>query len=433
METAAETLQPVDLAAYIEEQDTVPYPKEKANLMELFYKKRAKNPQLFTYNEQGNLEVRSKTGAVEDTIILQTFVPHPPEIREVLDQSRLDALGAAEEQYEIAVERFRKAKIAYENNGEFQSVLAAQKAATEADRILSRVRYGTRGIQAIPNPDSRQVLFENYYGARLEKSYEERKLFSATDPLRKELYRLSVFELPVLRFYGSYVDSPDEKPGQDVEAPMEEPGLSDGDSRQKLRDGRWARIFFDVEGPNGFVSPFWPADITVDAVLFMSAFQAFEYFRASEAGQEGLKQNILRTRSIRRIRSLTDKFQTQPKDVPGLWLRIFTSLYQQHPELKEKLLKTGTDALVFADVRQSPSGTGVGPRTRECLDPSLWTGENAVGFALETLRYQFREGTAKEAARDTAPTESVITVEEQERAKVGAIIGARKKFFPKRA
>ena len=145
-----------------------------------------------------------------------------------------------------------------------------------------------------------------------------------------------------------------------------------------------------------------------------------------------MKQNILRTRSIRRIRSLTDKLQAQPKDVPGLWLKIFTALYQQHPELKEKLLNTGTDALVFADIRQGPSGTGVGPRTKECLDSSKWPGANAVGFALETLRYQFREGTAKEAAKDTAPTESVISIEEQERAKLGAIIGARKKFFPKR-
>jgi hypothetical protein len=124
--------------------------------------------------------------------------------------------------------------------------------------------------------------------------------------------------------------------------------------------------------------------------------------------------------------------ETQPKDVKGLWLRIFTAVYQQHPELKEKLLQSGTDALVFADVRKGPSGIGFGENTKESLDPSKWTGENAAGLALETLRYQFREGSAKEAAVDVAPTESVITEEEQEKAKVGAIIGQRKKFFPRK-
>jgi predicted NAD-dependent protein-ADP-ribosyltransferase YbiA (DUF1768 family) len=170
----------------------------------------------------------------------------------------------------------------------------------------------------------------------------------------------------------------------------------------------------------------------MDSVRYSSAYQAFEYQRASEAGLEDLKKRILGTRSARTIQFYTKKMDKQPKDVKGLWLRIFTAVYQQHPELKQKLMETGTDALVFADVRPGPSGTGVGERTKECLDPSKWTGENAVGLSLETLRYQFREGSAAEVAEDTAPTTSVITEEEQEKAKTGAIIGQRKKFFPKR-
>jgi hypothetical protein len=139
----------------------------------------------------------------------------------------------------------------------------------------------------------------------------------------------------------------------------------------------------------------------------------------------------MRTRSSRTIRFLTKTFTTQPKDVKGLWLRILTAVYQQHPELLQKLAATGTDALVFADVRQGPSGTGFGEQTREILDPARWTGENAMGIALETLRYQLREGTAKESAATDAVKEAVITEEEQDKAKVGAIIKA-KKFQAKR-
>ena len=89
-------------------------------------------------------------------------------------------------------------------------------------------------------------------------------------------------------------------------------------------------------------------------------------------------------------------------------------------------MATGTDALVFADVRQGPSGAGFGEQTREILDPARWTGENAMGIALETLRYQLREGNAKESAGTTAVKESVITREEQDKAKVGAIVAAKK-------
>ena len=193
-----------------------------------------------------------------------------------------------------------------------------------------------------------------------------------------------------------------------------------------------ARIFFDVEdGPNMFLSPCWPVEFTMDDTRYFTAIQAFEAERARTAGQEGLRTNIMRTRSTRTMRFLTKKFETQPKDVKGLWLRIFTAIYQQHVELKEKLLNTGTDALVFADIRQGPSGAGFGEQTKEILDPARWTGENALGLALETLRYQFREGTAKESSKTHAPNESVITTEEQDKAKLGAIIQA-KKFFPKR-
>jgi predicted NAD-dependent protein-ADP-ribosyltransferase YbiA (DUF1768 family) len=206
----------------------------------------------------------------------------------------------------------------------------------------------------------------------------------------------------------------------------------DGQTRRRLRDGRMARIFFDVDdGPNMFLSPCWPVEFTMEDTRYFTGMQAFEAERAREAGQEGLRANILRTRSTRTMRFLTKKFETQPKAVKDLWLRIFTAIYQQHPELKERLLNTGTDALVFADIRQGPSGAGFGEQTKEILDPARWTGENALGLALETLRYQFREGTAKEAAETDAPNESVITEEEQQKAKVGAIIQA-KKFFPKR-
>jgi hypothetical protein len=60
------------------------------------------------------------------------------------------------------------------------------------------------------------------------------------------------------------------------------------------------------------------------------------------------------------------------------------------------------------------------------LDPTKWKGENAVGVAQETVRTQMREGGLAEAPVNDAPTEGVITEEEQKKAKVAAIINARR-------
>ena len=56
------------------------------------------------------------------------------------------------------------------------------------------------------------------------------------------------------------------------------------------------------------------------------------------------------------------------------------------------------------------------------LDPTKWKGENAVGLALETVRTQMREGNLKESPANNNPNERAITEEEQDKARVGAII-----------
>lgn len=423
--TAAQDSPDMDLTNYI--RDEAPYPLEQVKRIEFFYKKRERDRNRYRPTAQGDLAIYSKTGDLEESIRLLTYVPHDPAIREKMDQNRLDAIGYAETKYEEALLELRAVTTRFSLTGSTEGYIAAQKAVAEADQVLSRVRYRVRNMQALDNPAIRDVMFD--------QPKEVRKLFKNDDVFGKKLYRLVVLEHPLTKSYGTYVESrPDLETGMDADSQVDKTIPSEGLTRRKLKDGRMARIFFDVEsetGSNAFLSPCWPVEFTMDDTRYFTALQAFEAERAREAGQDALRVSILRTRSVRTIRFLTKKFETQPKDVKGLWLRIFTAIYQQFPELKEKLLGTGTDALVFADVRKGPSGTGFGEQTREILDPARWTGENALGLTLETLRYQMREGTAGESAVTDNVKESVISTEEQDKAKVGAIIQA-KKFFPKR-
>jgi predicted NAD-dependent protein-ADP-ribosyltransferase YbiA (DUF1768 family) len=413
--------EPMTLKDYMKVEP--PYTPEVAAKLKDFFKKRGNNPKSYTYTAKGDLVVFSKSGGEESTIHLKTYVNHDALTRDKRANNRLDAIGEAETEYEAAFKRVRDAHETYTRTGEMQALLAAQKGMAEADQILSRIRYGERAIKSIPNPEVREFLFD--------QPKETRKLFPMTgDPFRKEAVGLIVLEYPYMDFYGRYVDTPDAESSMDADGALDiAPEASEAMVRQLMKSGKYARIFFESdEGPNGFLSPFFPVEFTLDDTRYFTGLQAYEVLRAEEAGNLEMKQALLNTRSTRTMRFITKKLANQPANPKAVWLRILTAIYQQHPILKRKLLDTETDTLVFADIRKGPSGTGLGERDPGILTQSKWLYENAMGAALEVLRYQFREGAAAESALQAAPTNSVISTDQQATQKVAAIINAKKKF-----
>ena len=411
-----------DLSTYL---NSVPsYSENVAKNINNFYKKRAKNPEQYKYGDDGNLIIFSKSGAEESRITLKTYVAYDSVSRDERDQNRLDTIGEAETKYEDALKKVREATESYRTTGAMQPLLAAQKEMAEADQILSSVRYGSRAIQSIPNPEVRDILFD--------QPYETRKLISDKDgdPFNKEVARLIVLEYPYPNFYGAYVESTEEGVLGDADGTFDKPpDASELIFRQKMKTGKYARIFFEADdSPNGFLSPFWPVEFTLDDTKYFTGLQAYDVLRAEGAGQLDLKKQLLGTRSTRTMRFLTKKLEFQPPKPKDVWLKIFTAIYQQHPILKEKLLATDSDNFVFADIRKGPSGTGLGERDAGILIQSKWLYENAVGTALEELRYQLREGSASEAATKQNPLESVISTDQQSAAKVAGIINAKRKF-----
>ena len=420
---AAPLTEKTDLSNYL--NSVPPYSEAVAKQINNFYKKREKNPKQYTYSDDGNLVIFSKSGAEESAVTLKNYVAYDSVSRDERDQNRLDTIGEAESQYEDALKKVREATESYRLNGATQPVLAAQKAMAEADQILSRVRYGSRAIKSIPNPEVRDILFD--------QPYESRKLISAgNDPFDKELARLIVLEYPYAEFYGTYSESAEGT--ADADATFDKaPDASEMTIRQKMKNGKYARIFFEADdSPNGFLSPFWPVEFTLDDTEYFTGLQAYEVLRAEGAGQLDLKKQLLGTRSTRTMRFLTKKLEFQPGKPKDIWLKIFTAIYQQHPILKEKLLATDSDTFIFADIRKGPSGTGLGERDAGILVQTKWLYENAVGTALEELRYKLREGSASEVGVNGKPLEAVISTDQQSAAKVAGIINAKRKFVGKR-
>ena len=401
-----------------------PYDKEQLAAIQNFFKKRTKTPGQYGFDKDGNLNIeegKGKRKSVAGTIQLQRFVPLEPSERKAIEDARLASLTELDKEYEDEMNTLRTAWEEYATTEKMRPVLASNQRLAEIDARRNSVRTAVREIVNIDNPAINEVI--------LSDRYEERKMFGPTDPFKKLVVRMCLYTFRPEVDQGKYVVDEGNQADKEEENPID--GANEILYRQRLKDGRAARIFYETDSEvNGFMSPMWVVDFNTNIsgeVRYSSAIQAYEVERAKELGNTEMAANILKTRSPRTIRILTRKVTEHPKDAKGLWVKIYTSIFEQHPILKAKLLDTGSDTLVFADIRQGPSGIGLSEKDTAALDPARWKGENAIGIALETLRTRMREGSVEEGASASAPAVGgSITEDEQKRAKVAAIINARR-------
>jgi predicted NAD-dependent protein-ADP-ribosyltransferase YbiA (DUF1768 family) len=393
-----------------------PYDQKTTEQIRAFYKQRSRRPAQFKIGEDGSLNTYSKEGVLESTVSLKTFRPITTEERTEMDTERLTKLSALDLLYEQERKKLHDAYLNYKITGEVLPVVQANQNVLTAELRRVDARSAVRGVKTIPIPTTNQILFD--------EPYEQRKLFGTHNLLGKDdmisegIFVLERRPFTSTHFYGRY-----EKAGTPLPAPVLQEGSVAGAAL--LSTGVTARIFFSAEDPqNGYLSPMWPVDFVYKETRYSSAFQAYEAERMAEKGQKEVRDKILKTRSARTIAVHTRKVTEPASNPQALWLPILTAVYNQHPELVEKLVSTGQDTLVYADPAVGGGGVGVGSDSKKILDPANWRSPNVVGKVLEGLRASMREKAPAAEPPPPEAKESVITVEEQEKAKTGAIIRA---------
>ena len=402
----------------------LPYTKEAITAIRSFFKGRSKNPELYTYNSAGDLETKEggqgkgKKKTVAGTILLHSFVPLEPAERSLLYETRLQELAAIDEEYDAEAQVLKAAWEEYETTLAMRAVLNSNQRLTEIDARRNAVRSQIRDCIDIPNPKIKEIL--------LSERYEERRMFPPADPFEQNVVRLCYYPFPAEVEMGKYIPT-----NEPTEAEAKEEVEEDAPYRQRLKDGRYARIFYDATSDaNGFLSPMISVDFTVQIEgvesRYSSPIQAYQVERLKELGNAEIADALMKTRSPRTIMLLVKQVKGHPKNAKSLWLKIYTAVYNKYPNMAAKLLATGSDTLVFADTREGPSSVGLGEKDPAALDPAKWKGENAVGVAQETVRTRLRESTLEEAPQAENVGAAVITEEEQAAAKVGAIINAKR-------
>ena len=430
----AETIEELEEeeAALLAEQEKVPYTlpntydNKTQKLIRKFFKNRRVNHKGFRYDNNGNLEsvegAKGFKGSVArggPPLRLKRFVPIDSEERAALEEMRKDTLAAVDEEYERARTLLNEAWQQYSKDGAMQPVFRANQMVAALDSRRSEVRAAVRNIASIPNMSANKILFD--------EPFEDRKLIWWKDDFKVEIARLELYPFKQEYEFGKYMD--DELLPEQAAAESKDGAPSLMDYQQKLKDGRIARIFYDSSHEvNGFLSPMNTVRFTYGNTEYSSAYQAYQVERAREVLTDGpdkttIINGLLGASSSRTMRLFALRMKRKnPVNARALWLGILTALYQQTHALKTKLVETGTDALVYADPAEEPSGVGLSEDHSGILNPANWKQENIVGRVLEAIRTQIREEALQEAPANENVEQAAITEEQQEKARVGAII-----------
>jgi predicted NAD-dependent protein-ADP-ribosyltransferase YbiA (DUF1768 family) len=343
------------------------------NPLQRFYSEYGTNP-AFQYTPDGNLQLDT------EVLRIQPFGPLTAAERLELETQQAKQIQDEEIVYDLALAELRRVYAEYKTaNEEQKKVLAieiynANKEVRTAVAARSSVAFPERWTNTANNPETRLI--------DMRQPKEIRKMGF-------DVFIYKRNSAPLSTALGTYRAQPlmDQAGGMNEETLV---SLSTPENTE-----------------SGHFHPIHELEFTVHGTLYASPYQAYEGERFRELENEPLRKQILGTRSARSIRSLVSKEYTQPNDPLGLWIDILEALYTQKKELGDALIDTGSATFVNQD-------------------PTFVSTDYIS--ALETVRTKLQEGRVEKEPE--VATESVITREDQEKAKKAAIIHTfRKRRF----
>ena len=327
---------------------------------------------VYKQNQNGNLETYDKkSGELVSSIPLYYYRPITKQEFDEMDALRVQTIIDIEEQIDIQRELLRKAHIEYVTTKDASNFMTINATLNNLELKKVNARTAIRDTKEIESIDKRDI--------ELEKIHEKRKAKN----IFVNIYR----DFLLWKLYGRYTDS------KDVVESSETITLEKGEVF--LKSGKIARIFNDIDEENNNLSIFKIKEFKYKDIKYLSPYQAFEAIRLAEAGYDSLRDEVMKSRTIRNIRLIGKKISTPLKDTYSLWMDILENYYNQHPELKKDLLATNSDILVFANATVYIGGIGIAG-TEDVLDPEKWKTlktlePNIVGKILMTLRNRFKE------------------------------------------
>jgi hypothetical protein len=378
----------------------------RKELLEKFYKERNTNPEKYTNGPDGNLVILDATGTPTKTIPMMTFRHlNADEVlelsRERMDDVRRFEVGSKRDtttteekkeeekekeeepkgtlSYVDALANLRTVYTKYKRGDPgftARSVKDANKMVRDAERLRNEALYPIRFIEEIPNPKIKKIILDSKDDRRIGNPV----YIPGHYPFKKE------------DTYGHYI------------SPEEEAELA----RKAATKGGAAIDVILIESYDdpvrGFLHPAYTKDFAYTSTQYSSVYQAYEVERLKMLRNQTLVDQLMKTRSPKTIASIASQDRTAIPNSYDLWFSILKAFYLQNANLSTELLETGS--AIFS--------------LRDTTIPSPSDYLNAL-MSVRAFVAEKQEGSAAKPIED-----HVITEEEQKKARVAAIINARR-------
>jgi len=340
--------------------------------IKLFYFYRSKFPKYFVYTAEGNLEIKPNPKEIPPGIIpLRAFGPLKPEELEDIETNQKERQLEIEGQYVIKLKELRQAYDMYDpmNPESSSTIVRLNEELREVSVLRNTALYPEQWTKTLESVDTRRIL--------LNQPHEERKL-----------------GYPVFLFKRYSLSRKDAEGHYREHGEANQAGMSGG--------GTVVLFITDTEDPN--TGPFHPEterEFVYNETRYSSPYQAFETERFKELDDEKMVKQLLGTRSAKTIRTLVSKEPRQPQQPLILWESILEAFYTQFKDAMENLKATGSARFHMMNKQ---------------------TGTPDYANALANVRTKLKEKENDAPGMIDVVKNSVITEDEQKKAKVGAII-----------
>ncbi len=397
-----------------------------------FFRKRGDDPEHYTFDPKGNLVVKERIGAkgkskvqkllgvvdgvpssVRRVYTIPPYRPYTAEERDEMESLRTDAVRAAEEKYDNALDKLRQVYGKYksgEDETSAEDVINANKEVENADSERHAAMYAVRSVYSKGTASITTVFPKDVF--------DKDRIF-ATNPLR--LMRRSTYPLEQI-----YVTA-----GEEI-MPVAEPaaaaagaggqGAGAGAGRQGGGGSRQNPGFAETlakdlsiilfgqptENEYGFLSTFYPVEFVIDNIKYFTIEQYLAAEKARLFLDDSLRTRIMKTRAPRSMRTMANGILMKPATQTGgahqiqmhewdgpvresVLQKATLAKFRQHPELRDKLLMTGGAVLALADTREKRDGIGLPLTDSAATQTTNWRGSNLYGRILMKTREQLRE------------------------------------------
>lgn len=347
---------------------SIPIPKDSAG----WFRARARYPAMFNFTADGNLQVPEIRDTPASVIEIPSYRRATLDELAEITETRVGQISAIEEEFDSTMDEYLAALEAFRETGIGSDVIRLQRKLATLDNQKSVLRSPLRWVTVIADPVKRTIFPDLHYEVQ---------------HLGHEVYKMNTLKFTF-----------EELVREGVEESGEEEAVEAGDENGEEKEESFVLFYGTEDDTTGFLSPEFPVEFVYNSVRYTSALQAYEVERIVGLGRKDVKPLLLKTRSIKTIRTIATGIKGLPPNPQQLWTDIYSAIMAQHEALADQLIQTRSDRLVYCNPLDTAAGIGLPIEDPSVLDSTAWKGTNWLGAAIEAVRTQLKLAASDAAA-----------------------------------